>query len=261
MAYPDRPAVTAALINLLARRTPLLETELHTLGGLVGPGSVCVDVGAAAGVYTVALSRLVGAAGQVHSVEPLSFAHPTWSRVLGACRIGNVVHHAVALGAEAGRATMSVPISRHGPVTGRSFLAWQTNGLGSNAEFADHVDIVVEVRTLDVLCADLNRLDFVKIDVEGAELHVLRGAHRIVETFRPTMLIEIEQRHTTRYRHAADDVVDWLVQRGYTMHTWQRGWQQTTGVCERNRNYLFRPSAAVAQPAESRSRARRIRSS
>lgn len=243
----DRPRLTAATVRLLARRTRYLEPELAGLADLVGPGCVCVDVGAAAGLYTVALSRLVGADGQVHSVEPLSFAHPVWSRVLRAGSGQNVRHHAVALGAEPGTGRMSVPVGRRGPVTGRSFLAWQTDGVGSNAEFADQLDVVVDVVTLDDLCtrAGLTRLDFVKIDVEGGELNVLRGGEQAVRTFRPTMLIEIEARHIERYRHSTDDVVGWLTRHGYTMHVWRNGWRATDQVCADIRNYLFRQPSAL----------------
>lgn len=243
-----RPSLTAATVGLLARRTPYLEPELAGLADIVGPGCVCVDVGSAAGLYTVTLARLVGATGEVHSVEPLSFAHPVWSRVLRSRSGQNVRHHTVALGAEPGTGTMSVPVGRYGPVTGRSFLAWKTDGLGSNAEFARQVDVDVDVTTLDDLCAQarLTRLDFVKIDVEGGELNVLRGGQHAVETFRPTMLIEIEARHITRYQHSIDDVVGWLTQRGYTMHAWRDGWHAAAHVCEHTRNYLFRPAPGVA---------------
>lgn len=247
MPHLDRPSLTAAAVGLLARRTSYLEPELVGLSDLVGAGNVCVDVGAAAGLYTVALSQLVGTGGTVHSVEPLSFAHPVWSRLLRAGTGPNVRHHAVALGAEAGTAKMSVPIGRYGLVTGRSFLAWKTHGVGSNAEFAGQVDVVVEVETLDQLCGrvGMTRLDFVKIDVEGGELDVLRGGQYVIEKFRPAMLIEIEARHITRYQHSAGEVVDWLVQRGYAMYVWDRGWQETSGVCAHARNYLFRPVSGL----------------
>jgi FkbM family methyltransferase len=248
MGRIDRPSLTAATVGLLARRTPVLEPELAGLAQIVGPGCVCVDVGSAAGLYTVTLAQLVGAAGQVHSVEPLSFAHPVWSRVLRARSGQNVRHHTVALGAEPGTGTMSVPVGRRGPVTGRSFLAWKTDGVGSNAEFAGQLDVAVDVATLDDLCAQagLSRLDFVKIDVEGGELNVLRGGQHTVATYRPAMLIEIEARHITRYRHSTDDVVGWLTQRGYTMHAWRDGWQATDQVSPDIRNYLFRPTPVVA---------------
>lgn len=219
-----------------------LEPELAGLSELVGPGDVCVDVGAAAGLYTVLLADLVGPAGEVHSVEPLSFAHPVWARVLGAGARPNVRRHRLALSAQPGETALSVPLGRFGPVTGRSFLTWEAEGLGSNAEFRGHTEVVVPVDTLDQLCerAGLARLDFVKIDVEGAELQVLRGGGRAIEEFRPTLLLEIEARHLTRYGFAVRDVTEWLTGRGYTMHVWQRGWQQATAVCPHARNYLFR---------------------
>jgi FkbM family methyltransferase len=204
-----------------------------------------VDVGAAAGLYTVVLSQLVGSAGEVHSVEPLSFAHPAWSRLLGARDRPNVRRHTLALSAQPGETTLSVPIGRFGPVTGRSFLVWQTDGLGSNTEFLDHADVLVPVDTLDQLCqrAGLTRVDFIKIDVEGAELHVLRGGARTIETLRPDLLLEIEARHVTRYPYGVQDVARWLTSRGYTMHHWEHGWQPTTAVCPHARNYLFRAGA------------------
>jgi FkbM family methyltransferase len=235
-------SLTAALVALLARTSPWLEPELAGLPELVRPGGVCVDVGAAAGLYTLMLSDLVGPAGRVHSVEPLSFAHPVWSRLLGARDRPNVHRHTLALSAQPGETALSVPIGRLGPVTGRSFLTWQTDGVGSNAEFLDHADVLVPVDTLDHLChrAGMTRLDFVKIDVEGAELHVLRGGAHTIETLKPALLLEIEARHITRYRYAVEDVTQWLTSRGYTMHVWQHGWQPTATVCAHARNYLFR---------------------
>jgi FkbM family methyltransferase len=241
----DRRALTSAAVMLVARRTPYLEAEMLGLSRLVGPGSVCVDVGAAAGLYTVALSRLVGPAGQVHSIEPLSFAHPVWSRVLRARASENVRHYTEALGAEPGRGMMSVPMGRYGFVTGRSFLDWKTRGLGSNEEFAGQISVAVDVETLDGLCtrAGISRLDFIKIDVEGAELRVLEGGQRTIEEFKPAMLIEIEARHTARFQYSPDDIVDWLAKRNYVMHVWQNGWQETGTVCAHARNYLFRQPA------------------
>jgi len=237
-----RPSLTTTAIRVLARRQQGVDPEMLGLADLVGPGGVCIDVGAAAGLYTLALSRLVGAAGQVHSIEPLRFAHPLLTRLLRARDGRNVRHHSIALGREPGQGVMSVPIGRYGPITGRSFLAWRTNGLGSNIEFDEHIDVVVKVDTLDELCAraELSRLDFVKIDVEGAEFPVLQGGAHTIETFRPAILMEIEPRHIARYEHSADDVVGWLVERGYTMHVWQQGWRSVDTVCAHARNYLFR---------------------
>ncbi len=237
-----RARMTNAAVMLLARTTPYVESELLGLAGLVGPGSVCIDVGAAAGLYSLALSQLAGPTGQVHSVEPVTFAHPVWRRVLGSQGYPNVRHHAVALGAEAGSGVMSVPSGRYLHVTGRSFLAGKATGLGPNVEFASHEEVPVTVETLDALIerAGVTRLDFIKIDTEGGELHVLQGGERAIKEFRPAILVEIEARHTARYAYAPDDLVGWLTARGYRMYTWRDSWQPTGQVTEVQRNYLFR---------------------
>ncbi|WP_329101172.1 FkbM family methyltransferase [Micromonospora sp. NBC_01699] len=238
----DRSTLTHIVTNLVARHTRFLDNELPTMRTLVKRGDVCVDVGSAAGVYTQALSQLVGPAGLVHSVEPLSFSHPLWSRLLAAKTRPNVRYYPVAMGAEPGRVAMRVPFGPGGAATSRSFLDWRSQGVGSNDEFTHHADVMVDVTTLDELAAEvgLTRLDFLKIDVEGGELHVLHGGERTIEKYLPTMYIEIEARHTARYEYGPDDIVTWLRERGYTMYLWRNGWHATERVCAHTNNYVFR---------------------
>jgi FkbM family methyltransferase len=237
-----RGAAVAGALRVLARLTPFVEPELIGLREVVRPGDVCVDIGAALGLYTVSLSRLVGPQGTVHSIEPLVFAHPALSFLLRPREGRNVVRHSVALGVGEGREVMSVPV-RHGtPVTGRSFLTSGATGLGSNAEFTDHMEVLVRTDTLDRFCAAnaIDRLDFVKADVEGAELRVLQGGAETIERFRPKLLLEIEERHVLRFGYRAGDVQEWLAERGYRMHAWHRGtWRQVDRIDDRVRNYLF----------------------
>ncbi|HXB48435.1 MAG TPA: FkbM family methyltransferase, partial [Streptosporangiaceae bacterium] len=93
-----RQALATAVVLQLARRTHYVEPEMLGLRDLIQPGSVCFDIGAAAGLYTLALSRLAGPKGQVHSFEPVPFAHPFLTRLLGTRSTANVRHHTVALG-------------------------------------------------------------------------------------------------------------------------------------------------------------------
>lgn len=239
-----RGAAVAGALRVLARLTPFIEPELIGLRDVVRPGDVCVDIGAALGLYTVTLSRLVGPQGTVHSIEPLVFAHPALSYLLRPREGRNVVRHSVALGTSEGRDVMSVPVRHGSPVTGRSFLTSGADGLGSNAEFTDHLEVVVRTDTLDRFCAanGIERLDFVKADVEGAELRVLQGGTETIERFRPKLLLEIEERHVRRFGYRALDVRDWLAERGYRMHAWHRNsWRQVDRIDDRVRNYLFMP--------------------
>jgi FkbM family methyltransferase len=239
-----RGAAVAAGLRVLAKVTPFVEPELVGLRGVVRAGDVCVDIGAALGLYTVTLSQLVGPLGTVHSVEPLVFAHPALSYVLRPREARNVVRHSVALGAAEGREVMSVPV-RHGlPVTGRSFLTAGADGLGSNVEFDEHMEVVVRTQTLDAFVDELGieKLDFVKADVEGAELRVLEGGASVVEKLRPKFLLEVEERHVSRFGYRGRDIVSWLGDRDYDMRIWrQGGWRQARQIEPDVRNYLFVP--------------------
>jgi FkbM family methyltransferase len=240
-SFTWRDQTTAAVLRGLARMTPYLESEVNGLSRIVEPGYTCIDVGAAEGNYTLELSRLVGPKGLVVSVEPLSFARPVWTKVLGTKSLNNVMHFGVALGAEPGRSQMSVPARRFGKVTGRSFLESRAKGLGSNQEFPHHEHFDTEVETLDGLCArlKLNRLDFIKVDVEGAELQVLVGGTKYIQKYHPTLLLEIEARHIERFSYSVDDILSWLVNKDYEMYIWDKGWHKTDKVSDHCRNYLF----------------------
>jgi FkbM family methyltransferase len=237
----SRASVMATVIRLLARVTPYIETELIGLSSIVGKNDVCIDVGSAAGLYTLELSELVGPSGRVLSVEPLSIARPVWTRVLGARGQQNVTHSVLALGSEPGVSVMSVPVGRFGPVTGRSFLTRNSQGLGSNASFTRHMSIETAVDTLDALCVreKLSRLDFIKIDVEGAELQVMQGGRNSIKRFKPALLLEIEERHLARFGCKVDEIVSWLTTQGYDMYTWKHGWVKVDTVDSHARNYLF----------------------
>ena len=117
------------------------------------------------------------------------------------------------------------------------------------------------VDTLDGLSArvGLDRLNFMKVDVEGAELQVLYGGKDVIDSFRPTMLLEIEARHTERFSCSPDDVVDWLSERGYLMYTWQRGWKRTDRVTTRPATTCSGPVAGRSVPRPGHAGSRQTR--
>jgi FkbM family methyltransferase len=205
-----------------------LEDEVAGLAEHVRPGAVCLDVGAEYGLYTWTLAGLVGPAGHVHAVEPQpgpSTFVDTTRRLLGS---GNVTVHRTALGATAGGGVLALPRRRMLPVHGRAFLTTGASGLGSNAEFGRHAELPVAVTTVDDLVGalDLDRLDFVKVDIEGAEARLLAGARGTLAAFRPVLMLELEDRHLARFGATVAQVVAELETAGYLALTWDpaRGW-------------------------------------
>jgi len=154
----------------------------------VRKGAVVVDVGASFGLFSYHLARLVGRTGTVYSFEP----HPSNRVVLEKLAKARpaVRFRPVAISDEPGSAEMQVPVFGGRHVTAQSSLA---HGFGDLEGVAVQSVSVPTVRLDDEL-AD-RPIDFIKIDVEGHEIAVLKGASGILRKHLPPMLIEIEQRH------------------------------------------------------------------
>ncbi len=159
---------------------------LRAVDALVGRGDAVVDAGANWGLYAARLAHLVGRDGQVDAFEP----HPAHALTLAAlaCRRPQLAVHAIALASAPGRAELHVPI-----VGGRRVTALAS--LGRPAAEVEHEVVPVAVGTLDSALAGRRAPSFVKLDVEGLELAVLRGAEQTLRASRPALLVEIEQRH------------------------------------------------------------------
>ncbi|MDP9021492.1 MAG: FkbM family methyltransferase [Actinomycetota bacterium] len=236
----------------LLRALPSFEEEMALLGDLVPPGGVCVDVGASYGLYAVALGRLVGRAGCVHAFEPRPPSRRVLRVVTSLLAPGNVRIHAVALSDRDGNDVLVTPQRRWLlPVPGRTFLRSNLDRsrgsahyyAGWDGEFGGATERRVAVCRLDGIVDGREPVGFVKIDVEGAELRVLRGAAATIARDRPPVLCEIEARHTAKYGRDPDEVHGWFAQRGYTMHRLTPvGLQRCERVTAEANNYLFVPS-------------------
>lgn len=127
----------------------------------LGPGGVFADVGANVGFHTVLAAQIVGPSGKVFAIEPV----PTTLKILRA----NLVRHNLQVVVLAAAAS---------DVPGHRSLEVDPS-YRSGAAFADS-GIEVRAAPLDELLPDV-AVDVLKIDVEGAEPLVLRGAHRVLE--------------------------------------------------------------------------------
>jgi FkbM family methyltransferase len=139
-----------------------------------------VDVGAHLGLYThAALARQM----RVVAVEP----HPRLAQNLRRLFAPDVTVLSCALSDRTGRSTMYLPTQG-----GRELDARGALEEAANQGYALH-QIEVETITLDAL--GLRDVAAIKIDVEGHELAVLRGGQQLLRRDRPTLLVEVEERH------------------------------------------------------------------
>ncbi|HET7231340.1 MAG TPA: FkbM family methyltransferase [Longimicrobium sp.] len=141
------------------------QAEYQAFRDSVGPGAVALDVGANVGAYTLLLGAWVRPGGRVYAFEPAPEAFGGLSRHVALNGLGGVVTPVrAAVSARTGTATLAV------------------DGLsGANRLDASAAGERVETVTLDDFCRREGiRPTFIKIDVEGAELDVLRGARETI---------------------------------------------------------------------------------
>ncbi|MFU3618139.1 FkbM family methyltransferase [Pseudomonas paraeruginosa] len=142
------------------------------------PGSTLIDIGANIGLTSLAMSGLCGE-GLVVAVEPVPATFRLLERNLSLLLHANVKMVNKALGDKDGSVAMYVNESN----LATAFVV--------SEESSGNLDIPLS--TLDALVTDcgLASVDFIKIDVEGHELDVLRGARNTLEKFRPNVLLEM----------------------------------------------------------------------
>ena len=189
LPYSDRQFIHCSPESLL-ERTILLdgfyETELLPIfRTAVHPGSHCIDIGANIGCHTLVMADLCGSSGRVLAVEPSSSIRARLERNLALNLITHVSVVPCALSSNSGQtATLHIP-------------AADQENQGAASLFSAHLEgatltETVPLRTLDEVVKEAGwaRCDFIKMDVEGSELSVLKGATRILKDYRPTLVFE-----------------------------------------------------------------------
>ena len=174
----------------------------RVLRRIISAGDVCFDAGANVGWYTILLSHLAGRTGAVHGFEPDPRAFATLSRNLAINeQLTNVVANQVALGRDAGRIVLN----------------GSANALYSSvydAPSGEGTTFEVELITLDDYsrARGIDRVDFIKIDVEGSELDVLMGGQALLKNPAAPPIIQMESNPRTAARagYRVDEMIDWL---------------------------------------------------
>lgn len=141
------------------------------------PGMVVFDVGANVGRLTALFSTLVGANGRVHSFEPTGETYRRLCLMCEALGLENVRTNHSAVGDMIGKAQFHQYASDHAAWNSMACRPLEKYGIVVKAPVVTEVPVT----TIDKYCeeASISRIDFLKIDVEGAELQVLRGASRM----------------------------------------------------------------------------------
>lgn len=211
------------------------EAELRaTVEGLLPEGGVLLDVGAHVGHWAV---RLAGRASQVYAVEPNPQSAAGLRRNLALNDIGNVTVLELAAWDESGWLTLDDPNGQAAGGSTRTVPLPEPDmvelPLGTRVIPVGREHTAVPAARLDEDpgLVELDRLDLVKLDVEGADLHALRGMAGLLARYRPTLFVET---HDCYGYYTRDQLEQTLTELGYrweTVHTYQTRWQPA-GIAE-----------------------------
>lgn len=167
----------------------------EAIASRVKPGWVCYDVGAHVGYYSLMLAKLTGSGGQVHAFEPLAYNLEFIHRHVERNQQSDIVRvHPLALFDDSGTASLFASNTQD------SSMAVLKDVRRLNLPFYQRVferfkEVTVEQQSIDCLVAlgVIAPPHLIKIDVEGAEVAVLRGAQ---ETLRQTKPVVVAELHT-----------------------------------------------------------------
>ena len=175
---------------------------------IVRPGDQVLDIGANIGIVTLYLAKLVGPQGAVHSFEPNPKIASLLSRSVERNGMTQVHVHPHALGAEESTLSLSIPGHNAGQAT---LKKTRTNDTWNNIE--------VKVRTLSQLAEeiDVGNVRLLKMDVEGFELEVIRGASSWLSAHPPdAMIFETNEKYVAG---EVDPLLQLLIDQDYVLYS------------------------------------------
>lgn len=191
------------------------ELQLMRRIGSVKCGRIVgIDVGANTGVYSYFMSKF---SVLVLAFEPNGILTPYWNKI----NKPNILPLMAAVGNSNEDITLYTPRyeNSHVPIHGLSSVI-SDNVVNSSDTVKEENVPQIQLNELYSLIRVLGSMQLIiKIDVEGYELEVLKGASRIIEEFEPIFIIEIEARHNPQYRQ----VFELLASNGYSYYYYEHG--------------------------------------
>lgn len=175
--------------------------ELVFLSRMVKPGMVFFDVGAYEGLYAVAASRIMGGTGWVVIFEPSQRER----RIIRANVLLNRVSGSIepfAVSSDNGHGKLFV-VTR-----GRTTM----NSLRLPPDQASIREELVQTVTIDEYCKrhEISHIDWLKVDVEGGEMDLFKGACRVLQNSRPIIICEVLDWVTGQWGYGAKEIIEHL---------------------------------------------------
>jgi FkbM family methyltransferase len=183
-------------------------SSIRALSTVLKPGMTFVDVGTHVGQYTLVASDIVGRTGSVHSFEPQADTFELLQHHVGTNKLTNVHLNRCALSETCSEAELYLACPDN---VGQSSFRRPHNYSGKA--------VTVPCLTLDDYADERGlKINVIKIDVEGAELSVLRGAGKILSgSAKPSLIVEFWEEFQREYGSSCTEMAAFLNEHGYKL--------------------------------------------
>ena len=213
------PRIYRSLLRRLGRGSP----EKAVFLGMVRVGDVIFDIGANLGYYTALFSKIAGPNGEVHAFEPVP---ETFRRLfVNLSQTKNVFLNHAACCETPGPVILNIPNNDLGQASMQVQQQGSWEAGGTIDRFTcDGIQLDSYVRG-----SFPNRLDFLKCDVEGAELPALKGMARELARLQPLLFLEACSAWTRNFEYSPADLIAFLESLGYDRFLATSGYELIDG--------------------------------
>lgn len=215
--------------------------ELDYIIGSINKGDTVLDIGAHKGGYLYWLRKSVGNEGSVIAYEPQPTLFNYLEKFISAYNFKNVSLYHAGVSSRKGSMKLFIPKAEGLTSPGATF---EERPLVEGGHY-----IEVPVLQMDEALRDRSKkVSLIKIDVEGHELEVFKGAIELLQTDRPKLIFECENRHLNNSK--VEDVFDFLQQLKYKGYFFQKGKRTTIEKFEASKHQAITPDRQIINKKE-----------
>tara|TARA_B100000945_G_scaffold94562_1_gene73889 strand:+ start:704 stop:1456 length:753 start_codon:yes stop_codon:yes gene_type:complete len=213
------------------------EKELQLLKKIIIPETDTIDIGVYRGVYSYEMAKY---SKMVHAFEPNPIIFKDIELNLSKI-IKNINLYNFALSDKENKVLLKVPI-RNKNYDKSNYEEYFQMGRATIHE----QNVMGDIETFEIKSKKLdnftfsNRISFIKIDVEGHEMSVIKGAENTIKQYKPTLLVEIEEKHS---KQKVLESINYINSLGYESFFYDNELKNTNNLNNLNmyNNFIFKP--------------------
>ena len=178
---------------------------------LLKPGDVFFDIGACVGTFSLIAANIVKASGRVYAFEPVSRHFERLERNIALNGFENISLFKLALSDKNGSGKIFIP---------KTFNTGMASLNVNDMQVADYEVEAVELKKLDDFVKEQNvkRIDVIKVDVEGHELAVIKGAIESMFRFKPPIIMEVNRGFLQKAKIKEEEFVRFFKEYDYRLY-------------------------------------------